>query len=69
MLVWLDRVKSKYSIHCVMYIVKCLAIRGLAFEGNIFVVLNVPYTSMRICNEIIDLMGNAVSIEIIKQLQ
>ncbi|KAL4092349.1 hypothetical protein QTP88_026870 [Uroleucon formosanum] len=30
---------------------------------------NVSYISMRICNEIIDLMGNEVLLEIIKQLQ
>lgn len=87
----------------VVSVVKFLAVRGLAFEGNdsrlgsssngnflgILEVIsefdpflkqhmnerankgsgNVSYISMRICNEIIDLMGNEVLLEIIKQLQ
>ncbi|XP_008181540.1 zinc finger MYM-type protein 1-like [Acyrthosiphon pisum] len=87
----------------VVSVVKFLAVRGLAFEGNdsrlgsssngnflgILEVIsefdpflkqhmnerankgpgNVFYISMRICNEIIDLMGNEVLLEIIKQLQ
>lgn len=87
----------------VVFVVKFLAVRGLAFESNdsrlgsssnrnflgILEVIsefdlflkqhinerankgsgNVSYISMRICNEIIDLMGNEVLLEITKQLQ
>ncbi|XP_025412151.1 zinc finger MYM-type protein 1-like [Sipha flava] len=90
-------------LHRVVSVVKFLAVRGLAFEGNdsrlgspsngnflgILEVIsefdpflkqhmnerankgsgNVSYFSMRICNEIIDLMANEVLLEITKQLQ
>jgi hypothetical protein len=90
-------------LHRVVSVVKFLAVRGLAFEGNdsrlgspsngnflgILEVIsefdpflkqhmnerankrsgNISYFSMRICNEIIDLMANEVLLKITKQLQ